>query len=556
MNYKILIGFLAITLLLPATFAAMYSNSDVSWKGFVEIFLEKDSFNENEDIKGSVLISNYENSSLIGGRLVLQVVEGEYDYPSQFTKENIIYENSIEDIWLIPIYGKKVDFVIPKINSGNYRIDAYFWVLKSKMVGSNSILYNPISKELKINGEQTKRVVIQRDKTNFEGLIGQEGFPIGPGKEFTGKVFIKNESNLEKKDLVLEISMCDWSVAFCNENTVIKKQIKIGNLASQEEKEIQVKLTAPIIPSAYEINMEINSNGIIESIYKNRAIVTGGTAKLRKIFMTRIENENYGFTATFTGSPDHFTNPDFENFELIFELYNLDKKIEEKKEQITLIKSIELQSSFFKIDSKEFDKACIIIEKDKLIYEKECFSIKLKELKEMNEQVYPKLVNVSWEYDQEKELLEIILKKEVINAKLILLSEDKTIFEEEVFGKIQKYSKTISTPKKTIILIVDDKDALIQQSFTLTLDQKVDLTQNADYNEEENIICSGQICQEGFTCNGPSQITPQGTCCFNECVKTIEYNEEKLIPNILFVSIILFIIAIFIVSSTFKKVKK
>lgn len=556
MNYKILIVFMAVLLFLPLNTAANYSNSDISWKGFVEIFLDKDKFNENEDITGSVLISNYENNSLIGGKLVLQVVEGEYNYPSQLTNENIIYENSIKDIWLIPVYGKKIDFVIPKLNSGKYRIDAYFWVLKSKMVGSNSILYNPISKELEIIGEQTKRVVIQRNKTNFEGVVGQEGFPIGPEEEFEGIVFIKNESNSEKKDLVLEVSLCDWSIVFCDQNTIIKKQIKIGNISAQEEKEIQIKLNAPTIPSAYEINMELKSNGVIESIYKNRVIVTGGTAKLRKIFMTGIENENYGFTTTFTGSPDHFTNPNFENFELNFEIYNLDEKIEEKIETIQLIKSEELQSKFFKINSKEFDKACIIIQKNKVVYEKECFSIKLKELKEMNNQIYPKLVGVSWNYDQEKEELEITLKKEIINAKLILLTEDKTIFEEEIFGKLDKYIKSVKVPKKTIILIVDDEDALIQQSFTLTLDQKIDLTQNIDYNKTENTICSGQICQEGLTCNGSTQVTSQGSCCFGECVKIAEYTEEKLIPNILFISIILFIIAIFIVSSTIKKVKK
>ena len=37
------------------------------------------------------------------------------------------------------------------------------------------------------------------------------------------------------------------------------------------------------------------------------------------------------FTATFTGSPDHFTYPVFENFEIKFELYNLNKNLKKKR---------------------------------------------------------------------------------------------------------------------------------------------------------------------------------------------------------------------------------
>ena len=81
---------------------------------------------------------------------------------------------------------------------------------------------------------------------------------------------------------------------------------------------------------------------------------------------------------------------------------------------------------------------------------------------------------MEWNYNEDNEVLEIVLK-DLINAKIILLSEDRTILKK-VVGKVNKYSTTFSTPKRTILLLVDDLDALIQQSFTLSLDPKVDLT--------------------------------------------------------------------------------
>lgn len=556
-NRQYLIFGLAILLLCPQLFA-MYSSEDITWKGFVEIFLDKQNFDLNNEIKGSIFVNNFEEYPIIGGRLVLQIVEIKSNQPNDFLKENIIYETSVNDIWVIPSYGKKIEFNLPKLNGGNYRLDTYFWVLKSKMVGSSAILYNPISKNFSVNGTEKSKVVILRDKTFFgNNVTGQVGFPAESEKEFSGKVFIKNESTQEKKDLTLILSTCDWASAFCDDN-LQTKEFKINNILAGSEKEIDVSLIAPKIPSAYEINIKLIDDGAIESIYKNRVIVTGGTAKLRKIFMSGIENENYSFTATFTGSPDHFTNPTFENFEVKFELYNKEKKIEEGVEIINKLDSTELDSKYFKVNSKEFDKACILIEKEGTIYEKECFQIDLKEIKDNYESVYPTPIDVSWKYTPENELLEITLKKDLINAKIILLAEDKTIFEETIVGKINKYSTTFSTPRRTILLLVDDLDALTQQSFTLSLDPKVDLTKNVteDFNKEKT-ICPGKICASEFVCTGQSYNTDEGVCCPTECIKQTEYNsQESLIPNILFVSIIFLIIAIFIASSTFKKVRK
>jgi hypothetical protein len=185
------------------------------------------------------------------------------------------------------------------------------------------------------------------------------------------------------------------------------------------------------------------------------------------------------------------------------------------------------------------------------------FSIDLKELRKNYEAAYPKLVEVSWNYSQENELLKITLKKEVINAKIILLSDDKTIFEEKVIGKLNEFSTTFSTPKRTILLIVDDDDALMQQSFTLTLDPRVDLTkENESIEDNDKTFCPEKICTGNLVCSGQTYLTDEGACCPTECISLVESGESNLIPNILFLSIIIFIVAIFVVSSTFKKVKK
>lgn len=556
MKKKILI-ILAVLLFCQQVFA-IYTTNDITWDGIIKIDVDKTSFSSDENITGKAYINNIEDYPLIGGRLILNISEGAYNYPSQFAKDNILSEYSIDNIWVLPNSQKEISFSIPNINGGgNYRVDAYFWVLKSKMVGSSSILFGPISKNFSINSNPIKKVVIQRDKTFFgENIIGPQGFPSKPLSEFSGKVFIKNEANYEKKNLVLLVSTCDWASAFCK--TSEKTKITIGNIKSGEEKEIEVKMISPKIPSAYEINLELLSNEGTESIYKSRIIVTGGTAKLRKIFMNGLRDENYSFNITFTGSPDHFTKPKFENFDITLEIFSSNKSLEKYNEKIDKIDTDELISKFFKIDSKDFDKACATIMKDGEIYEQECFDIDLNSIRAAYKSKYPTVVKVKWNYDEKNNLLKVDLEKKIINSRIIILFGDETIVEDNFSEEINSITRSYTVPKETLILIVDDFDAKKQQVIELLLNKKTDLSKTSEIDENlRKSNCTGIICESGYVCNQKTYESIQGNCCTGTCVEETKFGDvEKMIPLITIIAFILLIVSIFFVSNTYKKVKK
>jgi len=427
---KKLIGLFVVLLFCTSVLAL--SPSDLTWNGLGQIHLDKSTYDANEPITGSVYLSNLESFPIVSGKIIFQIAQGDYVYPSQESADNLVEEAFISDIWALPNSTKKIDFVLPAQRSGDYRLDIYAWVVKSKLIGSSSILYNPISKSFSVKGTAEKRVVIDRKKTVFgsKDTVGPVGFAVNLDEEFNGVVVVRNDSGKAQKNLELEISMCYWAIPFCDDPETFK--FPVENLSVNEEKQIDVNLLAPLLSSAYEINIVLKSEKGIESMYKNRIIVMGPTAEARKVFLKGLGTKNYSISVVFAGSPDHFSNPVFENFTVATEALVSGKVIERKTADVFSLATGEIINQDFPLNSKFFDEVCVKAEKAGIVYEEECFSVDLEAIENAYDDKLALPVSVSWNYLENNSSLEIKLRKALINARIILLDGENTIYEEQI----------------------------------------------------------------------------------------------------------------------------
>ncbi|MCX6801004.1 MAG: hypothetical protein NTZ73_02355 [Candidatus Diapherotrites archaeon] len=547
--------FLALTFLLSGAFA--YSFEDLIWKGAVTIQLDKAEFQSGEPITGKITLLNSENYPLLGAKVVVQLAQGKYDYVAQFTtKDNVISEKNYGDIWILPNANKTINFSVDAQESGEYRIDIYSWALKSILIGNSAIFLAPASKEFKVSGGSAEaKASIDRENTKFNDTVGPVGFPVEPNGEIKGVVRVSNPSTVPKDSLKLHVSMCDWASAFCEnpEETVVD----VISIPAGGTVDVQVAMKAPAIPSAYEINLKLFNGDKTESVYKNRAIVAGGTAKFRKIFIDGLDVGKYSLNLLIAGSPDHFNYPAFEGYSIKAEIYDGEKLIEEKSAEGEKLgaggeefRYIILQS--FNLESKKFTKICAKIEKGGTIYEQECFPAPIEEIQAAYDARHPRVVKVTWAYEESAETLSLTLEKESINARVRIFSSDETLFEEQI-NQPGIYKKSIYLRKGDLTMTVDDFDAKRQQMFTL------DFSSKQSEGQAQPTECAGIICSAGEACRGNSYKSVQGLCCIGTCqpaIEPISFLSIFSIPFILWAAIIIIVIALAVLFTVLRSPKK
>ncbi len=562
MNSKIII--LTLALLLAITFTSALTPQDLTWNGYVNIYLDKNVYSADENITGKIIINNNENYPMVGDKLVFQIAQGKYSYPSEYSADNVLSEEFISNIWALPRSMKTINFSLTKQLPGEYRLDVYSWILKSKFIGSSSIFLSPNSTTFTVSGQSPNtNVIIDRKNTVFgadgQKIAGPNSFPISAGQKINGIVFIKNNSQTKVQGLKLALSICDWAIVFCeNPKEVL---FDVPTLEANESKEVVVDLVAPNIPSAYEINIKLLNATQIVSLYKSRVIVSGGTAKIRKVFIDGLKDRNYSITTIISGSPDHFSNPTFENFNINTQLFNKNQIVSQNSIPVSIINTGDINQVNFQANTPAFDKACIRIVKENTTFEEECFSVPLEDIQNSYDALNPKAVDVSWNYNENTGILTLNLKKDSINARYRIIDLDKTLLLENVIQK-GNYSKDIPVQKNDLTLIVDDFDAKKQQVFTVNLkstEEKINATQSPiDSNKPEQFAhCEGTICDSTQTCLGAAYPLENGTCCTTTCTTSISsQNNDSLPPLIFTLAIILIIIAIFVGNSVVKELKK
>ncbi|MDD3159652.1 MAG: hypothetical protein PHQ98_01655 [Candidatus ainarchaeum sp.] len=554
----LIISIIFCFLTIPVFSQAISNYQNTFWQGSINVIFDKDNFSENENITGKIILSNSEDYPLLNGTIVLNISQGTFSYPSQLSdSDNILDYSKINNIYVSANSIKEINFNLPNKSSGKYRLDIYAWVMKSNLIGSDSIYVSPVSKEFTVNNSPIdySQVKILRTKTNFNNVVGPVGFATKTNEKYFGKIFIQNDSNLKLNDLTLEIQICDWSVAFCDSNNLFSKSITNIGLNSNEAKSIDVNLISPLLPSAYEIKMILKDSKKIYSIYSSRMIVIGPTAKIRKIYIDGIGTNNYSLNTIYAGSPDHFTYPIFENFTIETEVYSSSSS-KKYAEQISSIKTNELFSYKLNIDEKQFDKICQRIKQDNVVYDEECFSVPLNDLENEYSLRYPKVVDVNYIYTESSNNLQINLSKEInINGKITIFDDSDFVIEEMIIDS-KNFSKSYTVKKSNLTLVIDDYDAKKQLIYTIEAAKENNLVNEIDVNKIENLTyCKGQICGENTVCSKDTIDSIEGKCCTSECISVIEGNTLDLItiPLILFVAIIILIISILIFVSILKR---
>ncbi len=528
------------------------------WNDMTSVVLDKQVFNDSEPITGKVIFTNLDGAPSLGTKIVLHLAQGSYTYPSQLNlNENIFEEKIINMDFVLSMSKKEAAFSLTNPGSGEFRADAYVWVVKSKGAGASNIFYNPVSANFKVEGNKKERAVIDRAQTVFENTVGPIGFPVDAKSKFKGAVVINNPSSVEKNNLTVGIKICEWASAFCENETETK--FNVNPIAAQKSGSVEVELIAPEIPSAYEIGITLYNNGAVESIYKNRVIVSGGTAKVRKIVLGGLNDKNYNLDLVIMGSPDHFSYPEFGNFESKLEVYAGNNIIEEKSAKIDLIKTGDIIEQKYALDSKFFTKFCSKIIKNNIIYETECFTVDLNKLLTEYDIQNPKKIEATFSYDEFSKMLTINLKKEKINAQVRIFDPVQNYLKEMVTAD-KEYSKSIPMEKINLSLVIDDFDSKTQQliPMNLALSSNDDIIYGDTNDPNANIIsqkkCTGIVCSKNTVCTTKTQLTIEGDCCYTKCVESGVNSQNSLeIPLILWVALIVLIVAIVIIYEVIQK---
>lgn len=537
-----------------------YTLEDILWNGYINIYLDKEEFDLGEEVTGYLTMENSEYYPLIGQRIILQVSTQKNYYPSHLSNSNIILENVFEDQWILPRTIKRFEFSLGKLPAGNYYANAYSWVLKSMFVGSNAILFNPVSKNFTVKGEENPQIFIERSTTNFgeNKIVGPLGFLIQEGQEFPGEIFITNSTNQTKNNLKLIIELCDWSSAFCegdlfeSENKKILKEINVPQLQPNQTIKIETTMIAPQIPSAYEINMKLKENEKIHSIYKNRLIVEGGTAKLRKILFDGLADRNYILQILIAGSPDHFTYPDFDNFNLKMTIYNNNIILNEQETSFDKIKTGQVKSHIFEIEEKIFDRICVEVNKDQVVYDKDCFTIDIELLQKEYDQANPEEMQITHNYNSNTKQLTLTLAKQkqnLINARIQILTENNVRIKNQTVNTTTPYNQVFDLERNNYTLIIDDYDSQTQKIIYLHLNEETPFA----FDETMN-ACPGVVCPSSMVCSIQTFESSDGSCCLGDCITDLTRQGTlgiNTIPLIFWIALIFLITAIAILLNVF-----
>jgi len=398
---------------------------DLFYDTHIDVQLEKTVFSPGETLKGRIVILNLEPFPVAEAYLVLEVVQGsKYYYPSQTNdRDNVFIEKKIHNINLSPSERHELDFSIalpPDLAAGSYRLDVYAKAEKPLMFGVPHLFSTPRTVLFGIDAGQGEfpGAKIVRTKTRFHNFLGPIGPELGPGAEISNNIFILNTSTKEFRDLRLFVGLCEWDDTACTEYDS-QDEARIDSLAAGEEKSVSVKLKAPLQPDAYAIRIELrDSENRLVSLYRNRVIVSGPTAKIHKLHVSDflfVAGGKGSITMLVGPSPDHYKKPAFREFDLKVSIEDLvsgknvfstSERIEEightRKFDIDFVERV---FSFTAPSQLDFFRVCGSIEKALVVHELYCFVVdaqKFKAKKNYSD------IGVAWNYSADNRKLDII----------------------------------------------------------------------------------------------------------------------------------------------------
>ncbi|MBI4052460.1 MAG: hypothetical protein HY394_00305 [Candidatus Diapherotrites archaeon] len=509
-----------------------------NFSGDLSVRLNKTEFSAGETIRAEINLLNLDDSPLFDADVISEIVQGNgFYYPSQSSDvDNIFFEKKIGNISIAPHYAKKVSFeyAIPKDAApGNYRMDVYLRNRRAPVVGIAHIFAAPKSVRFKVSGNGAfPQAKIVRTKTEFHHQPGPVGPGIAAGQKIESTVFVENASASEMRGLELRVGICDWDDTACD-RFLEEKKIPVGSVAAGKTAEVNVSLAAPELPSAYAIRLElVDSGGRTQSIYRNRSVVLGPTAKIRKVSLNDYsfgENENVELEYLIGPSPDHYTlpRPVFENFSLRVSVKDerSGKEVFSGEQAFDKIAIPDFFTTKFPFDVKsklDFFTVCSQIEKQSKVFDRYCFTINAEEFAAQEKKA--KLA-VSWNYDRPKSMLALEFSNgsnaaSDINAFYFLLSETQNPESKGFVAGSSPQTVSFEAPPATYVLVVNDLSTRTQKSFEINLLEKAAAGTCAERN--------GMVCGKASYCSAKTAAASDSAeCCLAQCLPRIETGKAE-----------------------------
>jgi len=388
---------------------------EVNYFGAVSVKLDSTVLEAGQTLEAEITAINNEGFPLADSHLVVHLVQGnDFYYPPQaYNKDNVFFEETIPNINLPAKGSKEITFSynLPEnLSPGTYRLDVYFRNKKTFIAGIPHLFAAPVSTKFQVSGQgQFPEAKILRKDTVFEDIPGQLSFPAEPGAQFEGHIFIKNTSSDTLSNLKLSVGLCNWDDTRCEQFEPSTTE-EIEPVVKGEKKEVVVSMTAPTMPSAYVIRMELrDSSGNLLSMFRNRVIVTGETRIIRKIY-----TDNYYYKAgqdvklhSYTSpSPDHFTYPVLEGSQLNISVKDLQSNSMVFQDSIALQEDWQSNDFQFKAakDLSNFE-VCGEVTKASQVFDKYCYTVDAADfaLDTLTE------ISVDWGYHPKEQMLSLEL---------------------------------------------------------------------------------------------------------------------------------------------------
>ncbi len=531
-------AFLVFFTLAMLPFAAAESN--LFYKGSLYLGLEDESLSQGETLKANVTLVSLEEFPIAEAYLVFEVVQGkDYYYPTQHSdSDNIIWEEKVSGLNLAPNgkTSREFSFNLPEnLKPGDYRLDVYAKTKKTQIVGAPHIFASPTSANFTVTGSQGSfpEAKILRTKTMFHQFLGPVGPGIGPGEEIENEVFLLNESGKSLSNAELFVGLCEWDDTACGKwlSTAAEKL----SLKAGEEKSLNVKLVAPEMPDAYAIRIELrNSSGELLSLYRNRSIVYGPTAKIHQLNVNDYkfeEADEIELSMLLGPSPDHYKWPVFEAFKIkawVEDMTDKNKVLVSEEKTIESISAPEFPMHSFSFQApKELTlfKVCGLVEKQNQEHEKYCYVVDASKFpeKEAGEEI-----EVKWDYDSEEKALNLAFSTQPqgleIDAAFLLMdfSAGVLVEHQNLKGKSPQ-NAVLRVPAKNYLLLLNNFSTGRQTKISISLDSAGLAPTLRPCSK-----MSGQKCTEEQVCDNPVPSSDSPLCCLTKCRDRIS-NQPK--PN-------------------------
>ncbi len=526
---KALLAIAALLLLPVISHAApnIFYSADVSAK------LENDSLGPGDALKGEFSVANFEPTALNDAAIVAEIVSGpssNLGYPSQFDDNGVIIAEQKFDARILAYGQAKIPFEIrlpESLSPGKYTLDVYMRNGRAPVIGIAHLFASPVSYEFSVAGSgNAPHASILRMKTVFGGTLGPVGAPVKPGQNIAGTVYVKNLTNSSLSGLRALARLCDWDDTACPKTLAEdSKQIDIG---PRSELPVELTLKAPELPGAYAIRIELqDSEGNLISLYRNRAIAEGGTAKIRKLDISAqpLAAGSEAHVLLLLGpSPDHYTNPDFTDFDVKVRVEANGKKIFEKGEHIAKMTTkenlAEMDFRFTPESDYSTFKVCSSVEKQGVQHDLYCFNVSPLDYQPIAD---PEgRIDVEASYD--KASGSILIKvcglaadnsPAELNAHLSLVKKGaQESLRDSAIGGQACFNDSIAAPPSIYELAIDD--------FT----NKTQFFKAYDFTSPQDTIPScaqknGLVCSQGQECSGsPISGVQEPSCCQGQCIET------------------------------------